>query len=102
MLLKTVFHGVADSWIVFADVWAPALSQNLDVCKHLELSPHTHYDVDPLSQHPVINRVKRSMCIINILLLASFSVLLVWTTIFLVFVRWALGLRLYKSQHCYV
>lgn len=46
MLLKTVFHGVADSWIVFADIWAPALAQNLDICKHLEISPHTRYDVN--------------------------------------------------------
>ncbi|CAO2829390.1 unnamed protein product [Amaranthus hypochondriacus] len=53
MLLKTVFHGVADSWIVFADVWAPALSQNLDVCASLKIAENTNKKGNDNSSPPV-------------------------------------------------
>ncbi|XP_057543019.1 uncharacterized protein LOC130821331 isoform X2 [Amaranthus tricolor] len=45
MLLKAAFHGVSDSWLLFADIWAPVELRDPNFLKQLEPSSPLHYEL---------------------------------------------------------
>ncbi|CAO2828903.1 unnamed protein product, partial [Amaranthus hypochondriacus] len=52
MLLKAAFHGVSDSWFLFADIWAPVELRDPNFLKQLEPSSPPHCDIDSIKKAP--------------------------------------------------